>query len=126
METAPLWIGIDVAKQQLDIAIGSTGDTWTVTNDETGIEALLADLRDRNCVVVLEATGGFEVNAVSLRRSCSCAQRPLRGSRRRRAAQPRDSHLLPASARTGEATHGRPHCMRSQTTHDPQLDGTYR
>jgi transposase len=65
METAPLWIGIDVAKQQLDIAIGSTGDTWTVTNDEAGIETLLADLRDRNCVVVLEATGGFEVNAVT-------------------------------------------------------------
>jgi hypothetical protein len=25
MKTAPLWIGIDVAKQQLDVAIGSTG-----------------------------------------------------------------------------------------------------
>jgi transposase len=65
MKTAPLWIGIDVAKQQLDVAIGSTGDMWTVTNDEAGIETLLADLRGRNCVVVLEATGGFEVTAVS-------------------------------------------------------------
>lgn len=66
METAPLWIGIDVAKAQLDVAIGATGDTWSVTNDEPGIEKLLADLRSRNCsLVVLEATGGFEVAAAS-------------------------------------------------------------
>jgi len=37
-----------------------------VANDEAGIETLLADLRHRNCaLVVLEATGGFEVPAVS-------------------------------------------------------------
>jgi transposase len=65
METAALWIGIDVAKQQLDVAIGSAGDTWTVSNDDAGIETLLTALRGRNCVVVLEATGGFEVNAVT-------------------------------------------------------------
>ena len=65
METAPLWIGIDVAKQQLDVALGSAGDTYAVSNDEAGIQSLLADLRSRHCVVVLEATGGFEVPAVS-------------------------------------------------------------
>ena len=66
MDTAPLWIGIDVAKDQLDIAIGAEGDAWSVTNDESGIAALLEDLRNRNCaLVVLEATGGFEVPAVS-------------------------------------------------------------
>jgi hypothetical protein len=31
MEAAPLWIGIDVAKDQLDIALGSTGESWSVT-----------------------------------------------------------------------------------------------
>jgi transposase len=65
METSAQWIGIDVSKQQLDVAIGSTGDTWTVSNDDTGIETLLESLRGGNCVVVLEATGGFEVNAVT-------------------------------------------------------------
>ena len=66
METAPLWIGIDVAKAQLDVAIGATGDAYSVSNDEPGIEKLLADLRTRNCgLVVLEATGGFEVSAAS-------------------------------------------------------------
>jgi transposase len=66
METAPLWIGIDVAKAQLDIAIGADGEAWSVTNDDAGIATLLEDLRSRNCgLVVLEATGGFEIPAVS-------------------------------------------------------------
>lgn len=66
METAPLWIGIDVAKAQLDIAIGAEGETLSVANDDAGIATLLEDLRGRNCgLVVLEATGGFEIPAVS-------------------------------------------------------------
>jgi len=66
MEPAPQWIGIDVAKEQLDIAIGGGGDTWSVANDEAGIQSLLDDLRSRSCgLIVLEATGGFEVPAVS-------------------------------------------------------------
>lgn len=65
MEPAPLWIGIDVAKDQLDIAIGSAGESWSVANDEKGIEALVQDLRNRTCgLIVLEATGGFEIPAV--------------------------------------------------------------
>ena len=66
METAPLCIGIDVAKAQLDVAIGAGGDTWSVTNDDAGIQTLLEDLQSRTCsVVVLEATGGFEVPVAS-------------------------------------------------------------
>jgi transposase len=66
METAPLWIGIDVAKDQLDVAIVGVDDSWSVPNDDAGIQSLVSDLRSRNCgLVVLEATGGFEVPAVS-------------------------------------------------------------
>jgi transposase len=66
METAPLWIGIDVAKDQLDVAIGGVDEFWSVPNDDAGIQSLVSDLRSRNCgLVVLEATGGFEVPAVS-------------------------------------------------------------
>jgi len=62
METAPVFVGVDVAKLQLDVAVGVEGPAWTVTNDDTGINALLEDLRARPCaLVVLEATGGFEV-----------------------------------------------------------------
>jgi transposase len=66
METAPLWIGIDVAKDQLDVSIGGVDETWSVPNNDAGIQLLVSDLRSRNCgLVVLEATGGFEVPAVS-------------------------------------------------------------
>jgi transposase len=65
METAPLWVGIDVAKDQLDVAIGPAGETWSVSNDDEGIGSLLTDLRSRTCgLIVLEATGGFEIPAV--------------------------------------------------------------
>jgi hypothetical protein len=37
MATAPLCIGIDVARAQLDVAIGADGDIWCVTNDDAGI-----------------------------------------------------------------------------------------
>jgi hypothetical protein len=30
MKTAPLWIGIDVAKDQLDIPIGASGESGSV------------------------------------------------------------------------------------------------
>lgn len=66
METTPLYIGIDVAKEQLDVAVGATGEAWSVTNDDSGIHTLLEDLGSRTCgMVVLEATGGFEVPVVS-------------------------------------------------------------
>jgi transposase len=65
METAPLWIGIDVAKDQLDVALGAAGETWSVPNDDEGIRSLVEDLRSRSCgLIVLEATGGFEIAVV--------------------------------------------------------------
>ena len=65
MSTEPLWVGIDVAKAQLDVAFGAAGDTMSVTNDDAGIHAVLEALRSRGCeMVVLEATGGFEVALV--------------------------------------------------------------
>jgi transposase len=65
METAPLWIGIDVAKGQLDVAIGASGETWSVPNDDEGIRSLVEDLRSRSCgLIVLEAMGGFEIAVV--------------------------------------------------------------
>lgn len=62
METAPVFVGVDVSKDQLDVAVGMDGPAWTVANDEAGIATLLEDLSARSCaLVVLEATGGFEV-----------------------------------------------------------------
>ncbi len=55
------YVGIDVSKARLDIAARPSGETWTVANDEEGIEALLERLRRmRPSLVVLKASGGYE------------------------------------------------------------------
>ena len=66
MDSAGIWIGIDVSKDQLDVALGVEGAAWSVPNDEGGISELVAALRGQPCaLVVLEATGGFEMPAAS-------------------------------------------------------------
>ena len=66
MEETPVCIGIDVSKDQLDVAVGVDGPAWSVANDESGIGTLLEDLRGRPCeLVILEATGGFEIPATT-------------------------------------------------------------
>jgi transposase len=55
------YVGIDVAKATLDVAIGSDGEVVQVENSEVGIKQLLARLDEvRPELVVLEATGGYE------------------------------------------------------------------
>ena len=61
MEPTPLYVGIDVAKANLDVAEGSTGAIWRVANDEVGIAEALRRLEVlAPALVVLEATGGYE------------------------------------------------------------------
>ena len=60
------FVGIDVSKAQLDVATRPDGTTWTVSNDEAGISALVARLRELDVkLVVLEATGGYEAAVVA-------------------------------------------------------------
>lgn len=61
MEGALIFVGIDVSKERLDVAIRPSSERESVTNDEAGIEALIQLLRKiQASVIVLEATGGFE------------------------------------------------------------------
>lgn len=56
------FVGIDVAKVQLDVAVRPTGEGWSASNDEAGIAQLVARLQQlAPALVVLEATGGMEV-----------------------------------------------------------------
>jgi transposase len=56
-----VFIGIDVAKARLDIAVRPDRDTWQTTNDASGIAELVARLDHRQpTLIVLEATGGYE------------------------------------------------------------------
>jgi transposase len=60
------YVGIDISKTQLDIFVLSIGQRWQVANDETGRAGLanrLAQLPQP--LIVLEATGGFEIPIVS-------------------------------------------------------------
>ena len=57
----PLFVGIDVAKATLDIAVRPTAETWSVPNEATGIDALVAHLVPlAPILIVLEATGGYQ------------------------------------------------------------------
>src|SRR2546427_5137450 len=61
MSDVPCFVGIDVAKAQLDIAIRPAGERWAVPNDTRGIASLVDRLQAlQPTLIVLEATGGLE------------------------------------------------------------------
>ena len=56
-----VFVGIDVAKAQLDIALRPTGTRWAVTNDDAGIASLVPQLQEiAPQLIVLEATGSYQ------------------------------------------------------------------
>ena len=66
MKEEPNYVGIDVAKAQVDVAVRPSGDIWSIDYDEAGIEGLVVRLSTlAPAAVVLEATGGLEVPLVS-------------------------------------------------------------
>ena len=66
MSPANVYIGIDVAKDWLDVAQRPGGEAWRVSSDATGIATLVKRLKGlRPALVVLEATGGLEIPAVA-------------------------------------------------------------
>jgi transposase len=57
----PVFVGIDVAKDRLDVHLLPSGEAFAVPRDHAGLEALAARLAQAvPALVVLEATGGFE------------------------------------------------------------------
>jgi transposase len=61
MVDVPCFVGIDVAKAQLDIAVRPSGARWTVPNDPSGVATLVDQLQALHpTLIVLEATGGLE------------------------------------------------------------------
>ena len=66
MQTQPIYVGIDVSKGHLDVARHDENGVWRVENDDKGIDELVARLAEIGPeLVVLEATGGFEVAAAA-------------------------------------------------------------
>ena len=61
MTATPTYVGIDVAKNRLDIAMRPSGECEQVGNDERGIRYVVSRLHKvRPTLVILEATGGLE------------------------------------------------------------------
>ena len=57
-----LYVGIDVSKDRLDIALRPSGETWSEGNDPEGISILMERLKALGpALVVLEATGGYQI-----------------------------------------------------------------
>jgi transposase len=59
--SAAPFVGIDVSRDRLDVAVRPSGDAWSVANDDAGIAALVARLGPLTPTgIVVEATGGLE------------------------------------------------------------------
>jgi transposase len=64
--SSQVFVGIDVAKAQLDIALRPSGERWAVTNDDAGIAALVTRLQAiAPQLIVLDATGTYQRAAVA-------------------------------------------------------------
>jgi len=56
-----MYVGIDVSKAQLDVAIGQEGETWQAANTAAGIQTTIQRLEAYPPrLVVVESTGGLE------------------------------------------------------------------
>jgi transposase len=62
--SSKIYVGVDVSKDRLDVALRPTGAGWSFPNEQAGIDALVSQLLLEEAplpaLVVLEATGGFE------------------------------------------------------------------
>jgi transposase len=66
MEQEPIYIGIDVAKAQADVAVHPTGLQWQAPYTEEGVQELVSRIHALEpTLVLLEASGGLEIPLVS-------------------------------------------------------------
>lgn len=55
------FVGIDVSKAMLEVAIKPTGENWSVANEEAGVRELVRVLEKADpTLIVVEATGGMQ------------------------------------------------------------------
>ena len=65
-----MFVGIDVSKEWVDVAVRPTGEAWRVTRDQDAVDGLVLRLKDlAPQLVVVEATGGYEVPLVATLRA---------------------------------------------------------
>jgi transposase len=71
-QSQDLFVGIDVSKATLDVALLPSRESWSVPNTEFGIADLIARLNQVGTptLVLMEATGGLERQALARPLSC--------------------------------------------------------
>lgn len=63
MTTEPVYVGMDVSKATIDVCV-SDGEVWQVANDNRSMDELCSRIASLGpTLVVLEATGGYELRA---------------------------------------------------------------
>ena len=66
MSQESIYVGIDVSKEQVDVAVRPTGRSWSASYDGVGIDDLVAQLKDlKPACVITESTGGLELPLVA-------------------------------------------------------------
>jgi transposase len=66
MASSPLFVGVDVAKATLDIALRPRAQTWQVIYDDPHVEVFVTQLNELSpTLIVVEATGGLERSLVA-------------------------------------------------------------
>ena len=61
-----VWVGVDVSKDQLEVALRPSGAQFSLPNDERALRMLVKRLLPLNCArIVVEATGGYETPLVA-------------------------------------------------------------
>ena len=66
MKRKSTYVGIDLAKTSIDVAVRPEGGAWRMPHDEAGIEELVSRLETlKPAIVLLEATGGLELTLVA-------------------------------------------------------------
>ena len=66
MEQEPIFVGIDVSKAQVDVAVRPMGERWVVSYDDAGVGELVSQMVDLDpALVLMESTGGLELSLVA-------------------------------------------------------------
>ena len=66
MSQESTYVGIDVSKERMDVAVRPTGRSWSVSYDGAGVDDLVAQLKDiKPAGVITESTGGLELPLVA-------------------------------------------------------------
>jgi transposase len=61
-----IYVGVDVSKERLDVALRPSGEYFSEVNDERAVSRLVKRLKPLGCArVVVEATGGYETVVVA-------------------------------------------------------------